>query len=193
MNSRFHWCAPREVGETTLGERAQQVQRRRRPGGSRAPSAAGRGAAPRRRNAKSFTMSPRYDGSSTPSRCLDRRRAGLGELARDPADLQRRYAGAVGEHDRHLEDDLELVADAVGREVGERLRAVAGVQQEAVAFGDARERAAQRARLAREHERRQRAELGERGRRARPASGQRAAARRGGAASSWAPSREFGE
>ena len=96
----------------------------------------------------------------------------------------RRHAGAVREHQRHLEDHLELVADVVGRELGERLRAVAGVQQEPVALGDARERRAQRARLAREHERRHRAQLGERVVERGRVGPHRAAARRGSAASS---------
>ena len=39
----------------------------------------------------------------------------------------------VGEHDRHLQDDLELVADGVGGEGVERLGAVAGLQQERLA------------------------------------------------------------
>ena len=69
---------------------------------------------------------------------------------------------AVGEHDRHLQDDLELVADGVGRERVERLRAVAGLEQERLALGARGERLGERARLAREHERRQRAQLVER-------------------------------
>ena len=49
------------------------------------------------------------------------------------------------------------------REVAERLRAVAHVEQEALARGDAGQRAAQLPRLSREHERRQRAQLREGG------------------------------
>ena len=105
-------------------------------------------------NAKSFTMSPKYDGQLLAVALLDRGRARLGELSGDPADLHRRHAGAVGEHHRHLQDHLELVADVVGRELRERLRAVARVEQEAVALADRGERFPQRTRLAREHERR---------------------------------------
>jgi hypothetical protein len=147
MNSRFHWCA-------------QQVERGRRlviP--AHHPLRIG---APRRgRELEVVHDVAEVRRKLDAVALLHRSRAGLGELAGDPADLQRRNAGAVCEHERHLEDHLELVANAVGREIGERLRAVARVQQESVAFGDACQRAAQGARLAREHERGKRAELGE--------------------------------
>src|SRR5262249_43193380 len=58
----------------------------------------------------------------------------------------------------HLQDDLELVADVVRRERVERPRAVAGLQHEAAPFGHRRERVAEAARLAREHERWHRAQ-----------------------------------
>ena len=92
---------------------------------------------------------------------LGRRRAGLGELPGDAADLHDRDTRAVGEHDRHLQDDLQLVADRVGGEVVEGLGAVAGLEQERPAGGDLAERAGQAARLAGEHERWERRELGE--------------------------------
>ena len=63
------------------------------------------------------------------------RRAGLGELAGDAADLHRGHARRVGEHDGHLEDDLQLVPDGVGAEGVERLGAVAGLEQERLAVG----------------------------------------------------------
>ena len=84
-------------------------------------------------NAKSLTMSPRNDGSSTPSRVSVADGARLGELPGDAPDLHRGHAAAVGEHDGHLQDDLELVADGVGRERVERLGAVAGLQHERLA------------------------------------------------------------
>ncbi len=61
---------------------------------------------------------------------LGGRRTRLGELARDASDLDHRHAGGVGECHRHLQDDLQLVADRIGREVGERLRAVTGLEEE---------------------------------------------------------------
>ena len=99
-------------------------------------------------------------------RVLDVARARLHELARDPADLQHRQRRAVGEHGRHLEQDLQPLADRDGRvrgaglgqalEVVERLGAVAGLEQERAARGDLGERVAHLARLAGEDERRQR-------------------------------------
>ena len=66
--SRFHACTLRQVGEAALGERAQQVQRGRRlVVRAHEPLRVGRARAAAS-NAKSFTMSPRNDGSSMPSR-----------------------------------------------------------------------------------------------------------------------------
>ena len=90
------------------------------------------------------------------------RGARLGELSGDPPDLHRGHAAAVGEHDGHLQDHLELVADGVGREHVERLGAVAGLQDERLTRGGTRERVGEAARLSREHERRHDAELVER-------------------------------
>ena len=42
-------------------------------------------------------------------------RARLDELAGDPADLQHRQRGAVGQHGRHLQQDLQPLADRDGR------------------------------------------------------------------------------
>ena len=61
-------------------------------------------------------MWPRKPGSSTSPIVLGGRRAGLGELAGDPADLHDGHADRVGEHDRHLQDDLELLPDVDGGE-----------------------------------------------------------------------------
>ena len=47
---------------------------------------------------------------------LEGRAARLGELPSDAADLDDGHTGSVRQHDRHLQDDLQLVADAVGRE-----------------------------------------------------------------------------
>jgi hypothetical protein len=61
---------------------------------------------------------------------LGGRGAGLGELPGDTAQLDHREAGAVGQDHGHLQDDLELVSDAVGREIVKGLGAVARLQQE---------------------------------------------------------------
>ncbi len=76
---------------------------------------------------------------------LRRRGARLGELAGDAADLHHRQRRRVGEHDRHLQEDAQEVANVVGADIigarlGEALRAVAALQQETLAHGDLAER-----------------------------------------------------
>src|SRR3546814_7541379 len=83
----------------------------------------------------------------------------LGELARHPAHLHHRQLRSVGEHDRHLEDDAEGVADVVGVEFCERFGTVAALEQERLAPGYTREIGGQVARLAGKDERRIAAEL----------------------------------
>ena len=90
---------------------------------------------------------------------LDRRRARLGELARDAADLHHRRSGREGEHHRHLQEHAEEVADRVRAVILEALGAVAALKQESIAGRDARERLLQVARLAGKHERRKRRKL----------------------------------
>jgi hypothetical protein len=84
----------------------------------------------------------------------------LGELARHAAHLDDRLGGAVGEHDGHLQDRLDPVADLLCRGTGERLGAVAALQQERVALGGPREAFAQNIHLTGEHERWQGRDLG---------------------------------
>ena len=71
-------------------------------------------------------------------------------------DLDHRHAGAVGQHHGHLQDDLELVPDAVGGEVVERLGAVAGLEEEGLAGGHLGQAAVQAPGLAGEDQRGQR-------------------------------------
>src|SRR6185437_12986748 len=85
---------------------------------------------------------------------LDRRRARLGELAGNASDLHHRQRGGIGEHDRHLQEHAEEVADIVGAVLGEALRAIAALQQESLPLGHARERLFQVAGLACKNERR---------------------------------------
>ena len=93
--------------------------------------------------------------------------ARLGELARHAADLHHRQLRRIGQHDRHLQDDAERVADVVGVEFGEAFGAIAALEQERLAFRDAREIGGQVARFAGEDQRGIGAELlgrgGERG------------------------------
>ena len=50
--------------------------------------------------------------------------------------LDHRHAGAVGQHDRHLQQRADVAADVRFGVVGERLGAVAALQQERLAAGD---------------------------------------------------------
>ena len=98
-------------------------------------------------------MWPRKRGEHPP-RLLGAASAGLGELPGDAADLDHRHAGAVGQDHGHLQDDLQLVPDAVRGEVVERLGAVARLEQERLAPGHLAGRRAQASGLAGEDERR---------------------------------------
>ena len=100
-------------------------------------------------------MWPRKLGRSSSPTALGRRAARLGELARDAAELDHRHAGAVDQHHRHLEDDLQLVPDGVGGEVGERLGAVTGLEEKGLAVGDLGQSGAQAPGLPGEDQRRQ--------------------------------------
>ena len=90
-------------------------------------------------------------GEFDPVDGLGVRRARLGELAGDPADLHHRHSCGVLEHHRHLEDDLQLVAHLIGGEVSERLRTVARLQQERTSRCDLGEVGLKGARFACEH------------------------------------------
>ena len=107
-------------------------------------------------------MWPRNDGSSTPSTISVAAERGLANWPAMRPIFSTGTPVRVGEHHGHLQDDLELVADGVGRERVERLCAVAGLQQERLALGDLGELVGQRTGLAGEHERRQRPEVLER-------------------------------
>ncbi len=116
----------REVGETSLGEGAQQVEGRGR-------LLVGRHHAVGVGQACLGLEGLVVDHVATEGRQLRLAhplhigRARLGELPRNAADLHHRHSGRVGEGDRHLQDDLELVPDGVGRVFGEGLGAVAGL------------------------------------------------------------------
>jgi hypothetical protein len=85
---------------------------------------------------------------------LDIGRTRLGELAGDAADLDHRLLGAEGQHNGHLQEDAEEVADVVGLVLGEAFGAIAALEQKAPAFGDVGERRGQPAGLTRKNQRR---------------------------------------
>ncbi len=85
----------------------------------------------------------------------------LGELAGQPADLDDGHARAVGQHDCHLQDRLQLGPDRVGLGAGERLGAVSALQHERLAPADRGQPVAEQVALAGEDQRRQPGQLGD--------------------------------
>ena len=148
LGPRVH---PGEIGETALGERPYQVQCGRRlvvrldesVGVGHARGLSGRGVV------DDVAAEARQ---ADVTHQLEVARTWLGELAGHPTDLHHRHAQAVGEHDRHLQDDAQLLADVDRGELLEALGTVAGLQQERVAGGHLGERRLQRPGLAGEHE-----------------------------------------
>ena len=129
---------PAEVGEAALGEGAQQVQRRGRlvvglheTVGRRHPSSLG-GC----RVVDDVPAERRQVDAADP---LERGRARLGELTGDAADLHDGNAQRVGQHDRHLQNDAQLLPDVDRGELLETLSTVAGLKEERVARGDVAE------------------------------------------------------
>ena len=94
-------------------------------------------------------------GAAAARRGLHLLGARLGELAGQPRNAQRRHARAPRQHQRHLQQNAQLLLNGLRRAVGETLRAVAALQQEALALGHLRQLRAQRVHLARRHQRRQ--------------------------------------
>jgi hypothetical protein len=80
---------------------------------------------------------------------LHRGGPGFGELARHAAHLDHRHLGAERQDHGHLQHDLERVADIVGAEFGERLGAIAPLQQERLTLRDLGQMGLQPPRLAR--------------------------------------------
>ena len=143
-----------EGGEAALGERPQQVQRRRRLV-VRLDEAVRVGHPHVGERARVVDDVAAEHRQLDVADALGGTRARLGELTGDATDLDDRDTHRVRHHDGHLQDDPELLADVVGGELLEALGAVTGLQQEGVAGGDLGERRLQRPRLAGEHERRE--------------------------------------
>jgi hypothetical protein len=74
-------------------------------------------------------------------------------MAGHPADLDHGHAGAVGEHDGHLQDGLELGPDVLRGGAVEGLGAVAALEDEGLAPGHGGQPVAQLVALAGEDER----------------------------------------
>ncbi len=91
---------------------------------------------------------------------LEGRRAGFRKLAGNAADLHNRLAAGEGQDHRHLQEDAEEIADIVGRMFSEAFGAIAALEQESLALGDARELALELACLACKNQWRVACELG---------------------------------
>ena len=144
----------RQVGEATLRERAEQVERRDRLV-VRLHHPLGVGHARLGRGLVGVDRVPAERRQLDAVDPLGERRARLRELPCDPPDLDDRQRRAVRQHRGHLEEHLQALADRDRRDVAERLRAVAGLEQERPPLDRLAERPAERPRLAGEDERRQ--------------------------------------
>ena len=148
-----------QVGEATLGERADQIDRRRRrvvaleqPGRVGAARALG--------EVEAVDDVAAVGGQRDVAARLGVARARLGELPRHAPHLHDRHRRAVRQHDRHLQHRLDAVADLLGGRAGEGLGAVAALQEERPTGCRTRELVAEVVDLAREDERRQCRDLG---------------------------------
>src|SRR6185437_6149700 len=147
-----------EIGVAALRKGAQQVQRGRRLAiGLDLPARVGHARLGREGGVVDDVAAIAWQLDAVA--LLDRRGARLGELAGDAADLHHRQRGRISEHDRHLQEHAEEVADVVGAVLGEALGAVAALQQESLAVGNAGELLFQAASLAGENQRRKGREL----------------------------------
>ena len=141
-----------EIGVTAGGEGAQEVQRRRRLSvGFQLPARVG--LARLRGEIDVVDDVAAIGGQRDAVDRLEIRGPGLGELTRDPADLDDRRGRRERHYDGHLQEHAEEIADVVGRMLAEALGAIAALEQEGFAGGGAAERALELARFAREHER----------------------------------------
>ena len=142
-----------EVRIAAAREGAQQVQRRRRLV-VRLDHARGVGLAARRLEADIVDDVTAIAGQRDAVHLFHVGRTRLCELTRHAAELHDRHLRREGQHDRHLQQHAEGVANIVRMEFGEAFGAVAALKQESLAFRHAAEVARQVARLAREDERR---------------------------------------
>ena len=140
-----------EIGIAALGEGAQQVERRRRlPVGH--DLAFGIGLAAGKARCRIIDDVAAIDRQFLAIDGFEGRGARLGKLAGNAADLHHRLAAGEGQHHRHLQEDAEEIADIVGGMLGEAFGAVAALEQETLAFGDARQLALELPRLARKNQ-----------------------------------------
>ena len=143
----------RQVGVTAGGEGAQKIERRGRlPVGLKLPARIGD--ARFRREVGAVDDVAAIGRQFHAAALFGRRRARLGELAGDAADLHHRRSRRIGQHHRHLQEQAEEIADVVGAMLGEALGAIATLEEECLAGGNLRQSAFEVACLACKNERR---------------------------------------
>ena len=151
-----------QVGETALGERTDEVQRRGR-GAVDLEQPLGVVPAGLRRELQAVDRVTAVRRERHAVAGLGVGAARLGELAGDPADLHHRHLRAVGQDHGHLQQGLDLVPDRVRGGVDEGLGAVATLEQEGLAARDGAEALLEGVALAGEDQRREHLELGDDG------------------------------
>ena len=124
-----------QVGVTALCKSTQQVQRRRglvigfqqtlRVGLARFG-----------REFQRIDVIAAIAGQSNSVFCFCIARARLGELPRDAAHFHNWQRTGIGQHDGHLQDNAERIADFVGVEFGKALGAVAPLEEERLTGGN---------------------------------------------------------
>ena len=118
-----------EIGIAALREGAQQIEGRRRlPVGH--DLALRIGLAALKRRCRIIDDVAAIDRQFHAIDRLGGRRARLGELAGNAADLHHRLAAGKGQDHRHLQEDAEEIADIVGGMFGEAFGAIAALEQE---------------------------------------------------------------
>ena len=149
----------REIGIATAGKGAQQVERRRRLAISeQQPLRVGVAGLGGEGDVVDDVAAIGRQRDAVDGLCVGGAR--LGELAGDASHLDHRLGRAVGQDDRHLQEDTEEIADVVGAVLGKALGAIAPLQQEGVAARDVGQLRGQFTRLTGEDERGKALELG---------------------------------
>ena len=147
-----------EIGVAAAGEGAQKVEGRRRLAiGFELPARIGLA-----RLARELDVVDDVAAISRQGHAVDRLevgRAGLGELARDPADLHDGRSGGESHDHSHLQEHAEEIANVVGRVLAEAFGAIPALQKEGLAGRRLAQRPFELARLACKNQRRIAGEL----------------------------------
>jgi hypothetical protein len=118
-----------QVGHATLSERPKEVQRERGLVVRLDETLRVRHARGSIKADAVDVVTP-IDGKGDAALCLEVRRTWFGELPGHPPDLDDRHRRTVGEHHRHLQDELERVSDRVDVKLSKGLGAIAALKKE---------------------------------------------------------------